>query len=319
MRFTSVTSVFVALALSLMASRASAQAGPSPIAGSESLHNEEDNPDRGTQEPEVKKPWEVGGIFETHRMIRQEDTTSARNKVYNILYLHGHYDITERNRVYVRGGAVQRFIGDAEESGIRLDDFLLKYTRYIPLPQKFDFRVAGTLYAPTSFSSQKSSLITEPRITLQLERSIGDFDLSLRVFGEYFWTKYRTMEGGSPNAKWRAESIADVVYSMPFHKPLQVGVQAFMGYLWYYDVQSSQPTPTGVVQTPDPGQPPQQEYGGEAYVKYTFPKLKGFDSDITFSYSQGDSTSVLHDGARQAYPFFYRNTSNVYLALSARY
>ncbi len=34
---------------------------------------------------------------------------------------------------------------------------------------------------------------------------------------------------------------------------------------------------------------------------------------------QGDGTSVLHDGVRQAYPFYYRNTSQVYVALSARY
>ena len=319
MRFTSVTSVFVALAVSLMAGRAGAQAGPSPISGSESTHNEELEDKVLNGEPEVKKPWEVGGIFETHRAVVQEDTSNARNKVYNILYLHGQWDITERNRVYVRGAAIQRFIADSAENGIRLDDFLLKYTRYIPLPAKFDFRVHGTLYAPTSFSSQKSGLITEPRLTLQLERSVGDFDLSLRLFGEYFWTKYRTMEGGNPNAKWRAEAIADVVYSMPFHKPLQIGVSAFTGYLWYYDVQSSQQTNTGVVASVDGGQPVGQEYGGEAYVKYTLPRVAKISSDISVSYAQGDGTSVLHDGVRQAYPVFYRNTSQVYAAFSARY
>ncbi|HEY8091449.1 MAG TPA: hypothetical protein VIF09_26475, partial [Polyangiaceae bacterium] len=131
--------------------------------------------------------------------------------------------------------------------------------------------------------------------------------------------------GGQPNPKWRAGGSLTAEYSMPFHRPLSAGLAVTDSYIWYYDVgqcpQGS--TCNGAVQDPQFGnQPTQQSYGGEVFVRYVMPDLGGFKSDITVALANGDPSlgypSVLHDGVVHPY-LLYRDTAEVYAALSGRY
>src|SRR5690349_19337394 len=50
-----------------------------------------------------QKPWEVGGTWETHRLIRQEDLNGAGyNKLVNVLGAYARYDLTANDRIGLR-------------------------------------------------------------------------------------------------------------------------------------------------------------------------------------------------------------------------
>ena len=270
----------------------------------------------------VLKPWEVGVELETHRLIRQTDLQGqAADKVANFLGVYGQYDLTEYDRIGLRWGASQRFIADANETGIRGDDVAAFYTRFVPLPGRVLLRATAQLTAPTSFYSKKAGLITAPRVSIAADRRFGDFILSARVTGDAFIVKYDTTEGGAPNPKWRLGAYLAAEYRMPFLPELAVGVDVTSQTLWYQEVQAGA-NPNVQADPQFSSQPTQQAYGGEVFVRYLLPTLVGIRSDILFAFAQGDPalgfTSYLHDGVGHVYPFF-RESTEIYLALSARY
>lgn len=292
------------------------------------------NADQGPQDEAGSKPakaeprpFEMSGIFETHRLIRQSDLNGAApNREFNFLYLGLRYDLTDRDRVTLRGGAYQRFLVDDGESGFRADDLSFAYTRFVPLPQKVTLRLIGSALVPISYGSQKSSLITAPRFTVAADRRFGYLTLSARALGELYLSRYTTAEGGSANTKWRTAGGLEAELAMPFHEALSVGASLYLQYSRPYNVQNS-----GTDQASRLGaeadiqyarQPVQEAYGGEAFVRYTLPELSGARSDLTVSFAQGDPTlgytSVIHDGVGHGY-LFYRRTSEVYAALAVRY
>ena len=59
------------------------------------------NADKAPEDTAVtQKPWEVGGTWETHRLIRQEDLgAAASNKLVNVLGAYARYDLTDRKSV----------------------------------------------------------------------------------------------------------------------------------------------------------------------------------------------------------------------------
>src|SRR5438132_9539931 len=132
------------------------------------------NPDlAANNQVERKKKWEVGGSWETHRLIRQEDLAGAgSSKLFNVLGVYARYEITPNDRIGIRDYFYERFIADQGESGIRSDDVTATYTRTQPLPKEFTFAGTFALSAPTSFSSQKMSLITSPAVILQMDKKI---------------------------------------------------------------------------------------------------------------------------------------------------
>src|SRR5205809_790138 len=77
-------------------------------------------------------------------------------------------DITSKNRLSLRLGFYERFLADQSESGLRLGDLSLTYTRFVPLPKEFALRLSAALTAPTSFYSQKQTLITAPTVSAAL-------------------------------------------------------------------------------------------------------------------------------------------------------
>jgi len=291
------------------------------------------SPDKLLEDRGEAKPWELGANWETHRLIRQEDIGGAgASKVFNLVFFSGRYDITDKDRVSVSWGLYQRFLADDGETGFRGTDITVAYTRLVPLPEKFVLRVTPSTTIPVSFYSQLASSITSPGLSLTLSRKFGDLNLDARVSGTYFIVHYTTAgdsnAGGSPNAKARLGGSLTAEYSMPFHRALSVGASLIDSYYWYYNpgggcisaVQCQQGTVTDS-QFPT-GQTMQQSYGGEIFARYLMPTLMGFKSDVTIALANGDPSlgypGALHDGVVHPY-LFYRQTAEVYGALSLRY
>lgn len=293
------------------------------------------NPDKAEAERRDEKPWELGGTWETHRMIRQEDLGGAGvNKVFNVLFFSAKYDITDKDRISAGWGLSQNFLGDQGETGFRGTDITLAYTRLIPLPEKFNLRAGVSSTIPVSYYSQLSSSITSPAANVGLSRRFGDLAVAANIVGGVFFYKYREVgndntpggAGGPANPKYRLGGSISAEYSMPFHRPLSLGAALTDSYRWYYDVGAA-PSNSGsfggaVQDTQFSGQTMQQSYGGEVFVRYVMPTLAGFKSDLTVALASGDPSlgynSVLHEGVVHPY-IFYRQTAEVYGALSVRY
>lgn len=288
------------------------------------------NPDLAAEQVERKKAWEIGGTWETHRLIRQEDLNGAgSSKLFNVLGVYARYDLTENDRIGLRDYFYERFIADSGETGLRTDDLTATYTRTQRLPARFTFAATAAISAPTSFTSQLMGLITSPALILQLDKKVGKYiGVSARAVGAAFITKYATMEGGSPNPKYRLGASLEAEVAMPFLEALSFGADVSTGYVWFYNggtnnagnpVMAANGT---VTDAQFPNQPIQQSYGGEIFGRYTLPPLVGVKSDITVALAQGDPslgyTSVLHDGVGHTY-LFYRQTTEVYAALTIRY
>lgn len=281
-------------------------------------------------EGEKTKPWQVEAIWETHRLVRQEDLGTPRNKLINAAFFYGRYDFTKYDEIWLRAGIIERFVGDEGESGFRADDIVGAYARAVPLPEKFSLRLTGQLSAPTSYASQKESLITEPRLTIYADnKSIDRFTFMARTFGSLHVTRYTSAEGGSANPKWTWAAGIGAEYRIHYIDVLTLGASLTNVYMWLYEpgynASASQSARYGVSQDPNYGfdQPVQQSYSAEIYLRYKAPDIYDVHSDLTVAYAQGDPsigfTSALHDGSRRVYPFFWRESSAVYATLSIAY
>ncbi len=272
--------------------------------------------------PIKKKPWAVDAVWETHRLIRQNDLGGAApNKLANFAYVIGRFDFTEVDRASIRMGFSQRAIADELETGFRFDDIVLSYTRKIPLPGKVNLRVVPGIGLPTSFGAKKAGMVGAGRLGVSAERAFGDLDVFASMIGIGYWMRYDTAEGGAPNPKWLYSASLSAEYHMPFHHALSAGVLISTDYLWLYRVGAANPPAYGVVDDSQFGsrQPVQQAYGGQIFARYAFPEYEGLKSEALLALAQGDPTlgytSVLHDGVSHTY-LFYRRSSEVYLAFS---
>ena len=277
------------------------------------------------------KPWTVGVGWETHALVRQNDLSGdAPNKLFNYGYLFGSADITRNNRVSIRFGFYERLLADQGETGSRLDDLVISYTRRQPLPKTVTLRLVGALTIPTSFASQLSSLILAPRLSIAVDRAfashkLGTLSLDARVFTTGYIVKYAstgnaTDGGGNPNARASFGGLIDLEYALWFHQPLSVGAEGFLEYLWFYDVWD--PAKPAVGDAFYHTQPVQTAYGGEVYLRYQIPPIKGVKIDVKFAFAEGDPTlgynSLNHDGVSRVYGF-WRHSSEVYGNVDIRY
>lgn len=376
MRLSSIT---IALAALLVSGAASASGGGEkeggkaaggPSGGSESpgggkQSDLSDTRDRASDTTFSNKVWEIGAGLEYHHTGL--DGAALNNGVLrNVNYwsLYARWDVTPYDRLQLTGGLYQYFLADSGESGARADDLLLKYTRRIPLPGAVTMRVSGSLTAPTSYGSQLAGLYTVPRLQLQADRTFGKyFTLDARLSGSMYVVKYAEggaafnnsgnsgfgtsglgTNGGGANAnpKGSYSMSLNAELAMPFHTPLAVGLTAYVGYTWFYDVAcggnnpqdmhagafgtnamgtcANQPTVQQATQ-----QPFTQAYADEVYVRYTLPSFGGFKSDVAFTWApNGDVTmgysSVLNgNGVGHVYPFYNRETNEIYFSLNGRY
>jgi hypothetical protein len=296
---------------------------------------------QGAQKPVTDRPWVIAAGLETHVAFVQTDPTDGRargDKLYNFYYLTPQWAISPYDLVRADFGLYERFIADPGETGLRVSDISATYTRFIPLfadgevlPPSFPpshgvlLRAAFSATAPISFTSQLRSLITVPRLALYAERAFLDRTLIASVggFGEYYFSQYRSAEGGAPNAISRVAAQATVEYYMPFLRQLSVSALVNSSWKWYYGADSATPLPMGVAADPlYPTQPAQQIYSAEIGARYALPNspsfLGGLKSSVSLTYALGDN-SVLHDGVQHLYFGFYRRSTELYATLAARY
>jgi hypothetical protein len=293
------------------------------------------NPDIINPFAKAYKPWEVGMIFTTHRLVVQDDlaggTTdpgsagsgAGNNKMVNDFEAYARYDITKHDRVSIRAYLYERFLADSGETGVRFDDLVFTYTHSISLPKKFNLDIGLLLTAPTSYDSYLAGTITTPRLSIELDRRFGPLSLDARTFAQYdiqTESSYDGDQGGDPTSLFHVGIVADAELHMPFYEPLSVGTGLYTAWVWYHNIAGQ----NQVVTDPQFGnsQPIQQSYGGEAYVRYLMPTLMGFKPDLTVAYAMGDPTvgysSVLHDGVGHVY-LGYRENAEVYASLAVRY
>lgn len=285
----------------------------------------------------VNRLWTVSAGAEIHSaLVRNELDGGSRalpSKFYDYYFLAPGVYPTQYDYVRLGMGLFQYYVADQGESGLRLSDMALSYTRYIPIatengitPSTAPMRgvllgAEGTVTAPTSFTSQKRGMITVPRLRIFGERAFLNRSLitSLSLSGEHYFARYRSAEGGSPNPLGRIVTEATVDYRMPFHRPLSFGALVDLSYVWYYGADTSTPLPYGNVGSASyPQQPIQQGYGWEIHARYALPTLYDVRTSASLAYSLGDN-AVLHDGVQHMYYAFYRRASEVYLTLSGRY
>lgn len=276
----------------------------------------------------LQKSWSVGGVFESHRLIRQDDLQgAARSKAVNYLFLFAGYGITKYDRVMVRSGLFQRFIADQGESGVRMDDVEPIYTRMIPLPWQVTWRESLGVILPVSFESQRNDMIVTPRLITQFDRRFGTFNLTFKNSSAAWLHKYKANAGGDalPYATFSWSLTAE--YAMPFHDSLSVGAIALTGLQLTHDPENGNDPNVrrfGAVTDPNFGnrQPVQNSYGGEVYVRYLLPELKGMKSDFTVGYANGDYAvgymRMNREGVNRVYGF-WRTNAEVYAELGVRY
>jgi hypothetical protein len=285
------------------------------------------------------KPWEVEAALEGHRLFRQNDLGGAASDKNLLFYSFiGRYQITKYDQVQGYFGFYERFLADPSETGLRADDMFFSYWRLIPLPEEIELRLNARFTVPTSFLSQKASLITSPSIGARVTRVFfNDLVVNLRLRGTYDIMKYATAEGGAPNTKLHFSVTVDGEYQMPFYRPLSVGAEIYTAYRSYYLVPNAGPglgsnmaTFPGASADPQFGtsQTVQQSYGSDFFVRYTFPEWNGIRSDLQVAIANGDPTlgydSRLHDGAGHAYGIVpltggFRRTAEAFAVLSAVY
>ncbi|MGH7293744.1 MAG: hypothetical protein ACRELB_02370, partial [Polyangiaceae bacterium] len=264
---------------------------------------------RSTQNPDVsggkrveEKPWEVGATFETHRLLRQDFNLDGTGplKVFNVLFAVAKYSITDYDTVSISGGGYQYFLADSGESGFRSSDISVAYSRLVQLPARFRLRGSVSATVPISFDSQLASNITSPAASLSLSRKFGDLSLEARISGRYFWDRYSSAgaigspgsdAAGSTNVQETVGAAISAEYDMPFYRPLSAGLALTDSYAWFYPNVGAPPPGTqffGAATNPaTDGQPMQQSYGGEVFVRYVMPDLSGFKSDLTIALANG--------------------------------
>lgn len=280
------------------------------------------------EERRERKPWDVGAVYEYHRLIRQNDLNGdALNKNFNYFFFFADVDVTKNDTFGVRFGFYDRLLADEGEHGLRADDLIVNYVHRWHLPERVLLKTGLRATAPISFDSQKAGVITTPRATISVERTFGGFFTpSFRTYADVNIVKYRSYQGGDPNESWAWAQVLAADFSIVPVNGLHAGASVANEYIGFYDVANSPPVGTqmpGVESDPQYAhQPIQQTYGGEVYVRYFFPRLVGIDSSLTATLAQGDPTlgytSVLRDGVGHV-SAFYRHSSEFYIALDAEY
>jgi hypothetical protein len=279
------------------------------------------------QAGEATKPWELELDLEGHHLLVQNDLEgSAPDKNLMFYDFYARYQVTDLDLLTFYVGFYERFLADQGESGLRADDAYLAYTRLVELPQDYQLRLGARVTFPLSFASQKTSMIIAPTISAKLTKVFGPATVNFRTRAEYFLDKYTTAEGGNANSKYLASVGLDAEVVMPFYQPLSVGALIITEYLWYYTVPNLGPAGAqffgAVADKTYNTQPTQQLYGGDIFVRYTFPDYMGVRSNLSVSYGLGDPTlgytSVLRDGGAHE-SFQYRRSSELFATLEVTY
>jgi hypothetical protein len=260
---------------------------------------------------ERPKPWSVWGIFETHWSVVRDN--QAKNDFYHVLYLYGNYDLPKvrdywpTGRISLRMDFTRRYVADPDESGILSGDLRLYYS------YPFSFKVKGQEFLgrgyfywtfPTSKLAQKEGNIARPTILFQLMKELPKgFTLLLRPMIRFNWDKYAEAEGGAPNRKWDLAYDISAIWTLPWHKPLNLSLTWYQGGFNSYDSREGET------------QPWNQEYAWEASVGYSFLQ-KPVNLEAYIAITSG--RRAIEDGVWR-FHFTDRDETEGYLSLRAIY
>lgn len=332
---------------------AGGKSGPSssPASGSEgpSAASEGGLPQSGEVERQLgngawyslEKRFQFDAGWELHSMLVQNNLVgNGAETLFNYFYARAGYYFTKDDKLQLLVGLYMFALGDPDETplGWRADDMLLRYNHHFRLPWKLTLDVAGSVTAPTSFVSAKMGLITEPELRATVERTFFKYlTVDVRLFASYYWQTYTSVQGGStPNPYAQFGGIASVELECPWWKPLAVGADFETDYIAYYNPDGAPGSIAGVPGNAGPagpyygletnpiysGQPLQQEYGVDVYVRYDLPKFHGITPSLELAYAQGEITagytSDLVDGVANLY-LFYPESSEVYGGITLKY
>ncbi len=277
--------------------------------------------------------WELHGMLVQNNLVGNGEETE-----FNYFYAGISYYFTKNDKLAFLAGLYQFALDDPGETGWRMDDLLLRYNHHFSLPWKLGLDLGASITAPTSFESYKMGLITEPQLRAVLERVFfKHLTIDLRVYGNYYWQQYATIQGGSaPNPFAAAGAVLSVEVEAPWHPALAVGVDLASVYVDYYNPNGEPGSISGVPSNSGPtgsyygvetnptysSQPLQQSYGFDAYVRYDFPKWHRVKVSLQVAYAQGEPTagysSDLIDGISNLY-LFYPESSQVFSSLTVKY
>jgi hypothetical protein len=285
-----------------------------------------------TKRFEFEAGWELHGMLVQNNLVGNGSET-----VFEYFYAGASYYITPNDKLRLIMGLYQFALADPGETGWRADDLLLRYNHHVFLPWKLGLDLSGSLTAPFSFESAKMGLITEPQVRVGINRTFFKYiTVDFRVFFDYYWQTFTTMQGGStPNPTTRTGGILSVEAELPWHRALALGIDLETAYNTYYNPAGQPGNETGIPSASGLGpyygvttnsnstsQPIQQDYGMDIYVSYTFPRFYGLRPIVEVAYAQGDPTagftSDLIDGVNNLY-LFYPEASQVFASVSLKY
>lgn len=274
------------------------------------------------------KPWQVRASAEYHHLVRQNDLGGdAENRNLLFYVFSAQWQPTAYDRVVTQWGFYQRFLADADETGVRADDAIVSYTRTIPLPERVVLRIQPRVDFGLGYDSQHhTGLIAAPRLGVSVERRFGPVDLYALVYGYLFLERYTSAVGGAANPSSSLASLLQASVRTPFMPELEAGVAGYAAVTFYHEVSddgsNSVIARLGSTSDPlSPAQPFNNTFGGEVFVRYTLP-TSPVASQVLVAYANGDPTigyqALRHDGVGR-FNLFYRHVSELYAALTVRY
>lgn len=256
------------------------------------------------------KWWDVGASWETHGLLWRTNTNCGRCKLFNYASVYAGLNLTRNDRLRARIGMYEWLIADPGETGLRATDLNISYRHVFRLPWELTLRATAAVSLPTGFYSQLTTQVVAPSLGLALARSYRGLTVELSGFSAYF-----VVGDGAPHGNSNTQALVsgsfDISYSFWFHPALELGVDGYTGFAWHYFA------PPGQARTP-----PLQAYGGEIYLRYAPPVIKGIHTEITVALADGDPTLGYglrnHDGINHLYLNYY-SSLEAYGALAVRY
>jgi hypothetical protein len=256
------------------------------------------------------KWWDVAATFETHGLLWKTNTGCGKCKLFDYGTASVGLNLTRNDRLRVRMGVFQWLLADEGESGFRGTDLNLSYRHVFHLPWELSLRATAAVSFPTGFYSQKAGLYVAPSLSAVLSKTWRGLTVEASTFGLYNAMKANATEGGNANT-WALVSVTlEIAYAFWFHPALELGVDGYTGWTAHYFKPQNQE------------QPVQQSYGGEVYLRYTFPPLGGAHFDLTAALADGDPTLGYLSRNIDGFTHFFINhysTFEAYGAINLRY
>lgn len=249
--------------------------------------------------------YQIQGLYELHFNLVSDDHSA--NDWLSFYMLKANFNLTKFDQLSLRLDMEQKFVADADESGLWFGDIRLYYNRkfLIPIP-KFKIPGKASIYltAPTSRASIRRSYITKPTAVLALAPSLGPVTLVANGYFRYCFVKYaESNHRGTPNTMITTGVMFQLIYApLPWFAPSA----AWLSY-WNKPYRTRE----------NEYQPWKQYYYWEVALNFSLPMPEKAPSiDLSLAFAQG--ANVLEDGVYRLY-FAKRDQSELYFGLNMIY